>query len=162
MAITLDGIAKGYIVDQGVAVLSGLGFENVVVEAGGDLMASGLKDGTVPWRIGLRSPRKEQPGFMVKVDVLNKAVATSGDYQQYYTPDLNHHHIIDPRSGYSVPQLASATIVAPTCMQADALATSLMVLDIQEGLSLIESLDKIEAYLVSKELKVFPTQGFQI
>jgi Na+-transporting NADH:ubiquinone oxidoreductase subunit A len=160
MGISLDGIGKGYIVDQGVATLAGNGFHNVYVEAGGDLMVSGLKAADTPWRIGIRNPRPEQGQKMVTLAVSNKAVATSGDYLQAFTPDLRHHHIIDPRSGFSPPELASCTVTAPNVALADGLATALMVLGTNDALDLIESLDGCEAYLVGKDLRVSHSTGF--
>jgi FAD:protein FMN transferase len=160
MGISLDGIGKGYIVDQGVATLRALGFNNVYVEAGGDLMVSGRKDAQNPWRIGIRNPRPQQEHKLVTLAVSDKAVATSGDYFQAYTPDLRHHHIIDPRSGFSPPELASCTVTAPSVALADGLATALMVLGKADSLDLIESLDGCEAYLVGKDLRVANTTGF--
>ncbi len=160
MGISLDGIGKGYIVDQGVAALRDLGFNNVYVEAGGDLMVSGLKEDTVPWRIGIRNPRPRQNQKLVTVAVSNKAVATSGDYLQAFTPDLKHHHIIDPRSGFSPPELASCTVTAPNVALADGLATTLMVLGKKDALDLMEPLNGCEAYMVDKNLNHFHTSGF--
>ena len=162
MGITLDGIGKGYIVDQGVYTLRSLGFNNVYIEAGGDLMVSGLKEDTVPWRIGIRSPRPQQDKKLVTVAVSDKAVATSGDYLQAFTPDFKNHHIIDPRSGFSPPELASCTVTAPTVALADGLATALMVLGKDDALDLIEPMDGCEAYMVDKNLNTFNTSGFFI
>lgn len=160
MAMTFDGIAKGYIVDRGTATLRGLGFANVYVEAGGDLMVSGSKDRHAPWRIGIRPPRPAQNDRMVTIAVSDRAVATSGDYLQAFTPDLRHHHIIDPRRGFSPPELASSTVIAPTVALADGLATALMVLGPADGLDLLRSLDGCEGYLVTKDLRTFTTSGF--
>lgn len=160
MGITFDGIAKGYIVDRGTAALKSLGFPNVYVEAGGDLMVSGRKDRHDPWRIGIRPPRPAQNGKMVTIAVSDRAVATSGDYLQAFTPDLRHHHIIDPHRGFSPPELASSTVTAPTVALADGLATALMVLGAQDGLDLIESMEGCEAYLIGKDLRTFNTTGF--
>ncbi|KJS01954.1 MAG: hypothetical protein VR65_07140 [Desulfobulbaceae bacterium BRH_c16a] len=160
MGISLDGIGKGYIVDRGVAALRNLGFNNVYVEAGGDLMVSGRKDKNTPWRIGIRNPRPQQDKKMVTIDISDKAVATSGDYLQAFTPDLKHHHIIDPRIGFSPPELASCTVTAPTVAEADGLATALMVLGKNDALDLIESMDGCEAYLVGKDLRACNTTGF--
>jgi thiamine biosynthesis lipoprotein len=160
MEITLDGIAKGYIVDRGTAVLKGLGFENVYVEAGGDLIASGLKDGDLPWKIGIQSPRESKPGLLNQINVSDQAVATSGDYFQHFSEDLRHHHIIDPRIGYSAPELASVTIISDNVMLSDALATSVMVMGVDNGLQLIESLEAVEAFMVTKDLEVVATSGF--
>jgi len=160
MGLSLDGIGKGYIVDQGVATLRSLGFNNVYVEAGGDLMVSGLKADKEPWRIGIRSPRPRQDQNLVTVAVSDKAVATSGDYLQAFTPDLKNHHIIDPRSGFSPPELASCTVTAPNVALADGLATAIMVLGKDDALDLIEPLPGCEAYMVDKNLKQFNTSGF--
>ncbi len=160
MGISLDGIGKGYIVDKGVATLRKLGYSNVYVEAGGDLMVSGKKEDTVPWRIGIRSPRPQQNQKLITVAVSDKAVATSGDYLQSFTPDLKHHHIIDPRSGFSPPELASCTVTAPSVALADGLATALMVLGKDAALDLLEPMEGCEAYMVDKNLKHFNTSGF--
>jgi thiamine biosynthesis lipoprotein len=161
MSITLDGIAKGYIVDAGVEQLKSLGYESVFVEAGGDLMAAGSKEPDTPWRVGVRSPRQEQGGMIARFNVRNQAVATSGDYMQYYSPDLMNHHIIDPRTGHSPTELASATIVSGSAVSSDALATAVMVMGVGESLALVESLPGIEVFLVSKHMEPYASSGFQ-
>lgn len=160
MGISLDGIGKGYIVDRGVATLRNLGFNNVYVEAGGDLMVSGLKEDKVPWRIGIRNPRPQLKQKLVTVAVSDKAVATSGDYMQAFTPDLKNHHIIDPGSGFSPPELASCTVTAPNVALADGLATAIMVLGKDNGLDLVEGMPGCQAYLIDKNLQHFNTSGF--
>ena len=160
MGVTFDGIAKGYIVDRGAEALKNLGFPNVYVEAGGDLMVSGAKDRHDPWRIGIRTPRPARDKHIVTIAVSDRAVATSGDYFQAFTPDLRHHHIIDPLRGFSPPELASSTVTAPTVALADGLATALMVLGVKDALDLIESMDGCEAYLIGKDLRTHHTTGF--
>lgn len=160
MGITLDGIGKGYIVDRGVAELKAGGFNNVYVEAGGDLMVTGNKEGRTPWRIALRPPRPRPGEKPAVVAVSGKAVATSGDYLQAFNADFSHHHIIDPRSGFSPPELASCTVTAPTVALADGLATALMVLGREDGLALIKGMDGCEAYLVDKGMQVTHSKGF--
>ncbi len=160
MAITLDAIAKGYIVDQGVAVLRQNGFQNVMVEAGGDLLASGQKGNHDPWKIGVQSPRKEVEGFIARLSINNSAVATSGDYLQPFSKDFSEYHILDPRTGYSSKELASATVLAPTAALADALATTVMVLGVEKGLNLIRNFSRCDAFLVTKDLQKFQTDHF--
>jgi len=153
MQISLDSIAKGYIVDAGVAALKQFGFTNVLVEAGGDLRADG--QGAVgPWKIGVQSPRPEQLQLDTRFNLRDQAMATSGDYQQFFVPNFTQHHILDPRQGHSPSELASATVIAPTAALADALATTLMVLGPRDGLSLIEQMPDCYAYLVTKDLQV--------
>jgi thiamine biosynthesis lipoprotein len=160
MAITLDGIAKGYIVDEGVAVLHERGFSNVLVEAGGDLLALGERRSGDAWQIGIASPRDTQPELLARISVHNNAVATSGDYMQAFSPDFSLHHIIDPHTGYSSSWLASATVTSPTAVLADALATTLMVVGPESGLKLLERFPGCEAYLVTKDLEAISSSGF--
>jgi thiamine biosynthesis lipoprotein len=159
--LTVDGIGKGYVVDQGVAELKRRGWSNVFVEAGGDLVASGDNRQGEPWRIGIRSPRK-QLSLQAKLDARDKAVATSGDYMQPFTPDYSQHHILDPRTGLSSPELASSTIVAPDAATADGLATLTMVLGPTRSRELLEELPDCEGYFVTKDLRVVRTSGFEV
>jgi FAD:protein FMN transferase len=161
MSITLDGIAKGYIVDEGVAVLKQYGFTNVMVEAGGDLIGLGEKSTNSPWKVGLQAPRARMGSITAAFTIQNQAIATSGDYMQAFTPDFANHHIIDPRLGHSPAELASASVFAPTVALADGLATGVMVMG-QAGLHLVESLPACEAYLVTKDLTILKTPGLQI
>lgn len=157
MTITLDGIAKGFIVDEGVAELQSFGFSNVMVEAGGDLMALGEKTSTSPWKIGLQAPRAEMGNLVATLPVSNQALATSGDYLQAFSSDFANHHIIDPRSGHSSPKLASVSVLAPSVMLADGLATAVMVMG---KLDLVEKLPRCEAFAVTKKAKIIKTTGF--
>lgn len=160
MSVTLDGIAKGCVVDGGVATLRELGFENVLVEAGGDMMAKGTQDGEV-WQVGITHPRAPKEMIAV-ISIQNQAVATSGDYMNYFNADYSAHHIVDPRTGHSPSQLASATVVAPSVAEADALSTTMMVLGTQDGLALIESLPDASALLISKDLQMVRSSKFPI
>lgn len=160
MAITLDGIGKGYIVDQGVSALKESGFHNVYVDAGGDLMVTGAKPDGSPWRIGIMNPRRHNTSQMVTINVTERAVATSGDYFQAFTPDLRHHHILDPHTGFSSPELASCTVTAPSVVLADGLATATMVLGHERGQELLESMDGCEGFFIDKQQNSYHTSGF--
>lgn len=160
MAITLDGIAKGFIVDEGARILEDFGFHDILVEAGGDLVASGTNPLGKRWRIGIQGPRAEHEHLIHSFQMSNRSAATSGDYVQHYADDLSRHHIIDPRTGVSAPELASVTVTAPNGMQADALATALMVMGSGAGLALIEGLTGCEAYLVTKDLQSRQSSGW--
>jgi thiamine biosynthesis lipoprotein len=96
---------------------------------------------------------------MTAFKIQDQAIATSGDYMQSFTPDFQNHHIIDPRSGHSSPELASVSIIAPTTVLADSLATAVMVMG-KSGLQLIEGLSGCEAYAVTKDLVILKTSGF--
>lgn len=162
MALTLDGIAKGFIVDRGVKILRDCGYDSVLVEAGGDLAAFGRNARQSAWRVGLKSPRQEGGAFLAAVNVRNQALATSGDYQTYYSDDYRHHHILDPRRGISPARLASVSILAPSAMLADGYATAVMVLGPERGKKLVNSLSGVEALMITKDMQIIKTPGFQI
>jgi thiamine biosynthesis lipoprotein len=160
MAVTLDGIAKGYIVDKAVDVLDGLGFVNVLVEAGGDLRGLGAASDH-PWRVGVQDPRDaDDGGLLTSFDLDPAAAATSGDYRNAFTADRSVFHIIDPASGASPGELASATVLAPSAVDADALSTSLMVLGAKHGLRLVSHLRGVEAIVVTRDWAVMRSSGF--
>jgi thiamine biosynthesis lipoprotein len=159
-AVTLDGIAKGRVIDGGVAALQQAGFDQIVVEAGGDLRTLGRRPDHTPWRVGVLHPRPASPGELLAVlTVGGEAVATSGDYMNSFTADFRQHHILDPRTGESPDELAAATVLASTALEADALGTALMVLGSAAGLALAERLPGVEALVVTKGLRVLQTGG---
>lgn len=160
MAVTLDGIAKGYIVDKAVDVLKSRGYAGVLIEAGGDLRGLGSAP-TRPWRVGVQDPRPVNgPSLLTSFALRPGAVATSGDYQNAFTADRSVYHIIDPLRGTSPSDLTSATVLAPRAADADALSTSLMVLGEVRGLAMIERLPGIEAMVVTKDKRLWRTAGF--
>lgn len=124
MGIDLGGIAKGYAVDRAVAALRGRGIRNALVNAGGDLYALGRSPEGDAWEIGVQSPAGG--GIATSLRLENEAVATSGDYQQYFEHDgRRYHHLLDPRTGEPHRTTAhSVTIAASSCMTADAAATT--------------------------------------
>ncbi len=93
-----------------------------------EVMALGEKNPQSPWKIGLQAPRATMGNLLTTLPVSNQALATSGDYLQAFSPDFANHHIIDPRSGHSSPELASVMVLAPTVMLADGLATAVIVM----------------------------------
>jgi len=161
MRITVDGIATGYILDRGVDVFRTRGFSNVLVDVGGDIVARGERAPGRPWRIGLRNPR---PGTTLLGSFLVRdgAVATSGDYLHSFTDDYTRHHIVDPRTGSSPPELASATVIAPDAATADALSTLTLVLGARRSRELLEALPGCEGCFVGKDGKLTRTAGFRL
>lgn len=161
MQVTLDGIAKGRVVDAGVAALKAHGFDRVLVEAGGDLFAQGTRTDTQPWTVAIQNPRQSKGDpWLASLKVAGQAVATSGDYMHAFSTDYSLNHIIDPRVGRSPAELCAATVIAPSTMQADALSTSLMVLGVDAGLALANHLNDVEALLITKDMERLHTAGF--
>jgi len=155
--ISLGGIAKGYAIDLAVAALLREGIDHALVNAGGDLYALGNREGE-PWRIAVQNPR-ERDDLLATIPLSAMAVATSGDYERSFDPDHEYHHIIDPRTGLSARGVMSVTITASSALDADALATAVFVLGADDGLALIESLDGIEAFLITDEGTIVTSGG---
>jgi thiamine biosynthesis lipoprotein len=137
MAITLGGIAKGYAVDRAVEVLKDSGIERALVDIGGDIRGFGPKT----WRIAIQHPRDEYEWLEV-IDLKNSAVATSGDYRQFFLlGERRVHHILDPKTGEPADAVMSVTVVARNCLDADALTTLVFVLGPEKGKELLDSLE---------------------
>lgn len=156
LQLDLSAIAKGYGVDAVALWLAGQGFTDFMVEIGGEVYCRGRNAAGRPWRIGIDTPRLGAlPGRQLQavVALSDRALATSGDYRNYFEYGGKlYSHVVDPRSGYPVEtQVASASVLAPSCMEADALATALMVMGAELGLELIEKLDGVEALLIIRE-----------
>lgn len=158
MSVTLDGIAKGYIVDRTVAKLVAGGAERVLVNAGGDMASGGSGSTDDPWTIGIQDPGDaDVPLDVVRLD--GNCIATSGDYMQAFTADRRHHHIIDPRTGRSPDHTSSVSVVTNSAMDADALSTTAMVLGASEGLALLDQLEDTEGVIVTKTGERLETAG---
>ena len=157
-SVTLDlsSIAKGYGVDQVADTIRNEGFQNYLVEIGGEVFASGTtKDGKF-WRIGINRPQTDAAFDDVYkvVNLHNRAFATSGDYRNFFVVDgVRYSHIIDPRTGYPISNgVVSVTIIADTCTFADGLATAIMVMSPGKGLDLINRLDAVEGMIVVERM----------
>ncbi len=135
MSIDLGGIAKGYAIDRGSAVLKNMGITNFILNAGGDIYVSGTKDKETLWKLGIKHPRNTND-LIAEFDLKDYAVATSGDYERFKIINgVRYHHILDPRTGYSGTLSESSTILAPTAEEADATATYVFLLGWKKTLS---------------------------
>jgi FAD:protein FMN transferase len=120
--LTLDGVAKGYIIDEGVKRLRNDGAVSVLVNVGGDIYCGQHRKG---WEVGIYDPARD---CLVRTLMLtNAAVATSGNYVNYFTEDRSAHHIIDPRTLSSPSGITSVTVTAAGTMRADILSTAIFV-----------------------------------
>ncbi len=147
MGITLDGIAKGYIVDRVSEVLSRNGVSNHLINAGGDIRTNGSAAKGKPWTIAIQDPAKHMQ-YPDVITMMSGAIATSGNYEIYYDNEKMFHHIIDSRTGHSPELSASVTVQAPTVMDADALSTSVFVMQPDAGISFINNLQGCECFVV--------------
>lgn len=150
--LDLGGIAKGYAVDEAAEILRSKGIKNFLIDAGGDMYAGGKNCSGRNWRIGVNHPRKE--GQLIDVfEISDQAVTTSGDYAQYYEIEGEvFSHIIDPVTGYPQKGVVSATVFAPTAMEADVFSTTLMVQDPKWGIDFIDGLgENYGAMIISQD-----------
>jgi len=150
MELDLGAIGKGYAVDLACGVLLKKGMESFLVKAGGEIKAHGEKEAGVPWIIGVQHPRLSS-GILAKLKVRDAAISTSGDYEKFFLKEgERYHHILNPSTGMPAQECQSVTIMAPTSMDADGLATAVFVLGPQKGFPLIEKLPNVHAIIVNR------------
>jgi len=154
--IMLDAsaLAKGYACDIVADVLTAAGCKNFLVDIGGEVVAKGHNSRNKPWTIGITKPIDDVSGTRQELqDAINTTsicMATSGNYRNYYIEDgVRRSHTIDPRTGYPVHhKLLSATIIAPSCIKADALATACMVLGEYKAAVMISQMRETAYYFI--------------
>ncbi len=158
--IDLGGIGKGHAVDRGIAILQGKGFEHALVTAGGDSRMVGDRFGK-PWIVGIRHP-DDAGRVIAKIPLIDTAISTSGDYERYFDEgDVRYHHIIDPRTGHSASKVRSATILASSATRTDGLSKTAFVLGPQEAMKIYNSLDDVDAIVVTLEGEVLYSKGLE-
>lgn len=149
-----SAIAKGYGTDAVARLLESRGVENFMVEIGGEIVVRGINDQRLPWKIGVTKPTDDSlstNGEMQTVlNVTNKAMATSGNYRNfYYKNGKKYAHTINPQTGRPVQHsLLSATVVAPSCAMADAYATSFMVMGLDKAKKVLERHPELMGYFI--------------
>jgi len=160
MGITLDGIAKGYIVDRASEVLSRNGITHHLINAGGDIRTVGSGRGGKPWTIAVQDPQKKGH-YPDIIHLTNGAVATSGNYEVYFDREKMFHHIVDPRTGHSPDESASVSVLAKTAMEADALSTTVFVMAPERGTRFINSRPGCESLVVTRDCRKIASSGWK-
>lgn len=150
LLLDLGAVAKGLAIDVAARELQP--FENFAIDAGGDLYFGGRNAAGQPWSVGIRHPRED--GLLETLHVSDIAVCTSGDYERRTETG---HHIVDPRTSASANATASVTVIAPSAMVADTLATAAFVLGPIEGIALLER-HGVEGLIVTPALEQFSTR----
>ena len=162
LQLDLNSIAKGYVVDLIAEWLDTQGCQNYIVEVGGEICSKGVNRKGTAWRVGVDAPidNNNSPGeYQQKVvQISGSALATSGNYRRFYYNDKGERisHTLNPQTGHShTTTLLSATVIAPRCAVADALATAFMASDESAAIALAEQLrDSVQVYFV-----LAPTKG---
>ena len=160
LQIDVASLAKGYGVDEVAKCVSGYGVDRFLVEIGGEMVTRGLNSKQQKWRAGVEKPDLNQPyakSIQQILQITDKAFATSGNYRRFY--ELNgkkYAHTMNPKTGRPAQtSIASVTVIANDCMTADALATMLMAMDIDKGLTWVNSKKDIEALFILHEKEGF-------
>lgn len=168
-SLDLSALAKGYAVDVISNYLIESGYKSFLIDIGGEIKVNSLDE--IFWEIGIQKPNITEIGLVANVIRLrNNAIATSGSYSnfiEYVNTETKRCHIINPNNGYPIMikdgLIVSASVIANSCMDADAIATILMLLSTNDALKFVDQLDNVEAYLIyidNEDFKTVQTTGF--
>lgn len=169
--VDFNAIAQGFTVDVIVRFLENKGISRYMVEVGGEVRASGTNANEKVWRIGVDKPSEEinpEDRFEFILALKNRALATSGNYRKFWVDEetgMRYAHTIDPATGYPAKnRLLSVSVIAESCMDADAYATACMVMGPEEALEFLKSKKGVEAYLIVSgeegRWETYQTPGF--
>lgn len=161
--IDLGGIAKGFAADKVRDIFIRHNIKHALIDLGGNIYVLGSKPNNTFWNIGIQNPYKPRGQYLGVLKVKNKSIVTSGNYEKYFLKDgKRYHHIIDPKTGFpSESRIISATIISDNSIDGDGLSTGIYILGVEKSLELIETLENIDAILVTNDNKVFLTSSIK-
>lgn len=165
--LDFSAIAKGYGVDVVAGMLISKGIKNFMVEIGGEVYCQGKNDRGQYWLIGIDNPEAKgiDNYLQAKINIKNRAVATSGNYRNFYTAEgKTYAHTISPFTGYPVQkEVLSASVFAPVCIEADGYATAFMVVGLEQAKEILSENKELDAYLIYRNeqdsLETYYTKG---
>lgn len=135
------------------------GFSDCLVDGGGDVKVSGTHDGQ-PWRLGIQDPRAEHGKLIGVVDLSNRALVTSGDYERFRIVNgVRYHHIIDPRTGWPATASISVTVLCDDAEQGVVLDKAIFILGPEAGLKLARA-EGVQALVIDAQGRRYRTAGF--
>ncbi|MFA5576217.1 MAG: FAD:protein FMN transferase [Tissierellaceae bacterium] len=160
MKLVLGSIVKGYAADEARRILIENKVEKAIVDLGGNLFIHGEKDQGVQWLIGIQDPFNPTGSYAGVVEVSDKSVVTSGDYERFFTFEgKRYNHIIDPYLGYPADNdLTGISIISDKSIDGDALSTTVFVMGLDEGMDFVNGLEDIEAIFISKDKSIYVTE----
>lgn len=162
MKMGFGAIGKGYAANHAKKLLFSMGIKSGIVNAGGDLFTWGTQDNGNPWKIKITHPDDTNKAIFW-LYLTDTAIVTSGNYENYVEIDGKKYcHIINPKTGYPVTGIKSVTIITPDAELADALSTSVFILGKEKGLSLINSINHVEGFIIDEQLKVWKSKNMVI
>lgn len=157
MQVTLNGLAQGYAADLALRAVRRHGIQDALLDTG-EFAPAGNAGGR-PWMLGVLDPRAAS-GLAAAFAADGRCVATSGDYEAAFTADYLHHHIVDPATGRSPPELASVTVLAPSALEADGLSTTFMVMGARRAHALAARLPGVDLLSIDKHGHAWRSSGF--
>lgn len=161
MRLDLGALAKGYIADKVKALLLERGVQSGIIDLGRNILLIGEKPGQAPFSIGIQSP--DDTGALLRVLALkDRSLVTSGTYERYFEQDGHrYHHVLDPFTGFPADRgLSAVTILSDSSLWGDALSTACLLLGVEKGLALVESLPDAEALFVLSDGSIVTSAGF--
>ena len=163
MSLDVGSIGKGFAVQRIVDYAIELGYDHLIVNAGGNAFAIGPRTDGEPWKVGLQNPDLNAPDpVLTSINFANQCMVTSGDYQRYYVVDgVEYCHIIDPDTLMPADHFSAVSILSNDSGLADALSTALFCMTYEEGLELINSIENTEAIWVFEDGSIKYSKHFE-
>lgn len=157
MKLDLGGIVKGYAADEVKRIFEENGVESAIIDLGGNVYALGEKASGESWRIGIQDPFSVTGNYIGILNVKDKSIVTSGDYERFFIYEgEKYHHIIDSKTGYpSKNEVSGVSILSKRSIDGDALSTALFVLGVEEGTKLVNQLEDIDVIFITKGKEVY-------
>lgn len=163
MSLDVGSIGKGYAVQMVAEYATELGYDNLIINVGGNAFAVGTKADGTDWTVGIQNPDLEAKNQVLKsISFANNCLVTSGDYQRYYVVDgVEYCHIIDPDTLMPATNFSAVSILCDHSGKADALSTALFCMSYEEGLEIINSIDGAEAIWVFEDGTIKYSENFE-
>lgn len=164
MGLDLGGIAKGFIADELKSYLKGKGVTSALINLGGNILCLGKKDNKQNFAIGIQQPFADRNETVTAVSVDDLSIVSSGIYERYFEDKDGkvYHHILNPKTGYSYDNdLMAVTILSKKSADGDGLSTTCFAIGKDEGMKYINSLDDVEALFITKDERLWYTDGFK-
>ena len=162
MEIDLGAVAKGYASDAVLQILDENKIQSALINLGGNVYALGRKPDNTKWKVGIQNP-VDKDKMICTLAIENKAVITSGNYERCFEMDgKKYWHIIDPKTGYPADNgIISATVIGDSGLDCDALSTALFVMGTEKAIEFCKSHKEIDVILVTKDMKIYATEGLE-
>lgn len=163
MRLDLGGIVKGYATDEVRSILQENGVNIAIIDLGGNVYAHGIKVDNTPWKIGIQNPLEVRGGYLGIIEIEDRSIVTSGDYERFFEYNgKRYHHIIHRETGYpSDNEITGVTIISDRSIDGDALSTTLFILGVDKSMELVNSLEGVDAIFVTKDKSIYLTSDIK-